>query len=544
MLCACFAGASSDVGPIAQIEALPGSARKRAVPRIPVWQLVLIGVLLAWIYSSILPGLVRQWWQDPNFSHGFFVPLFSLYLLWRNWPRIIALTPRPSWWGLPLTILGLGVLSVGDLGAELFLSRFSLLVLLAGLIVLLLGWNYFRALLFPLAFLVFMIPIPAIIFNHLTFPLQILASKIAAAILPVFGVPVYREGNVINLPKMALDVAEACSGIRSMVSLLTLAVIYGYLTEARIWVRVVLALISLPIVVIANSLRIVVTGLIVQYWNPAEAEGTPHLLSGGLIFLGALVMLYLFHKLLSLVLDGNGAQGGAVAVVPTTKTGPAQRPSTKVSSPHRFTLIVLLLAVAGSLLRVRGNNEPKVSREGLASFPQQLGTWKGTVIPIPDEDLRILGPGDFLDERYENQGTTEPAVDLLILYFPSQRTGDTIHSPQHCLFGAGWLPVESGVTNLSLPGVAALLVNRYVVAKKGERQLVFYWYLAHGRAVASDYRAKFYLVKDAIRLNRSDGALIRIMTSIPKGESTDSAQHRLSSFAETLVPLLDRYVPR
>jgi exosortase len=195
---------------------------------------------------------------------------------------------------------GLALLIIGQLGAEFFLSRFSLLIVLAGLIVLFLGWNFFRHLLFPWGFLLLMIPIPAIVFNQITFPLQLLTSKVASTVLPWMGVPVLREGNVIILPAMALEVAEACSGIRSLLSLATLAVIYGYLMESKLVVRVLLALASIPIAVAANSLRIVGTGLLVQYWDPDKAQGFFHEFSGWLIFLISLLMLYLIHQLLRL----------------------------------------------------------------------------------------------------------------------------------------------------------------------------------------------------------------------------------------------------
>jgi exosortase len=193
------------------------------------------------------------------------------------------------------------VLIVGQMGAELFLSRSSLLLVLAGVTILFLGWNFFRAALFPWAFLILMIPIPAIIFNQITFPLQILASRVAAGILPVLGVPVLREGNVINLPSMALEVAEACSGIRSLMSLVTLAIIYGYLMEKRLWVRWLLALASVPIAVAANSVRIIGTGLLVQYWDPDKAEGYFHASWGLIIFVISLVMLYALHGAIGLI---------------------------------------------------------------------------------------------------------------------------------------------------------------------------------------------------------------------------------------------------
>ncbi|HTE90305.1 MAG TPA: exosortase A [Terriglobales bacterium] len=258
-------------------------------------------VLIGWLYSSILYHLVGQWWQDPNFSHGFFVPLFSAFVLWQDRSRLAAVPVTPSSWGLLIVVVALCVLILGVMGAELFLSRVSLLLLVAGLIIFFLGWNYFRAVLFPWAFLVLMIPIPAIVFNQITFPLQLLASKVAATVLPILGVPVLREGNVINLPAMALEVAEACSGIRSLLSLTTLAIIYGYLMEPRNAVRVLLALASLPIAVAANSFRIVGTGLLVQYWDPEKAEGFFHLFSGWLIFVISLLMLFLFHRIMRLL---------------------------------------------------------------------------------------------------------------------------------------------------------------------------------------------------------------------------------------------------
>jgi exosortase len=262
------------------------------------WQFVIILGLLLWLYHDTLNRLFHQWWNDPNFSHGFFVPLFAGFIIWQDRSRLAALTPRPSWWGLLPLSFGIVVLIIGQLGAELFLSRISLLIVLAGLIVLFMGWKIFRALLFPWAFLFLMIPIPAIIFNQVTFPLQLFASKVASTMLPWMGVPVLREGNIIKLPAMALEVAEACSGIRSLVSLVTLAVIYGYLMEREVAVRVVLVVASVPIAVAANSLRIVGTGLLVHYWDPEKGEGFFHEFSGWLIFVVSLLMLYILHRVI------------------------------------------------------------------------------------------------------------------------------------------------------------------------------------------------------------------------------------------------------
>jgi len=275
-------------------------------PYPPWWQIAALASLSFWLYGSTLAHLVSQWRHDPNFSHGFFVPLFSAFVMWQERGRLRHIAPKPAWPGQLILAFALCILIVGQLGAELFLARVSLLFLGAGLIVLFLGWKFLRALSFPLAFLLLMIPIPTIIFNQITFPLQLLASRVAAAILPLFSVPILREGNVIILPSMALEVAEACSGIRSLMSLVTLAVIYGYLVEKRLAIRWILALGAIPISVAANSVRIIGTGLLVQYWDPDKAQGFFHLFSGWLIFVVSLVMLYLLHRVSRLLWPEKG----------------------------------------------------------------------------------------------------------------------------------------------------------------------------------------------------------------------------------------------
>ena len=278
-------------------------------PRTPLWQILVLTALLAWLYGPVVKHLVGQWAHDPNYSHGFFVPAFSLFVIWSEKDRLRSLPLKPSFLGLLVLAFGLAVLTAGILGAELFLSRFSLLLVIAGLVVLIYGWNHMRSLLFPWLFLLFMIPIPTIVFNEITFPLQLVASRAAAYTLPLLGVPVLREGNIIQLPAMALEVAEACSGIRSLMSLATLAIIYGYLMETRISIRVILALAAVPIAVLANSLRIIGTGLLVQYWDPDKAQGFFHTFSGWLIFVVSLIMLFVLHRSLQWIWPKGESRG-------------------------------------------------------------------------------------------------------------------------------------------------------------------------------------------------------------------------------------------
>lgn len=257
---------------------------------------VALGPLVLYIYGPTLARLISQWWHDPNFGHGFLVPPFSAFVVWSNRTRLALLQAEPSWAGLVVVIFSLVMLVGGVLGAELFLARASFVFLLAGLVVLFRGWNYFRGLLFPWACLFLMIPIPAIVFNQVALPLQLLASKLAGYTLALLGVPVLVDGNIIRLSAMALEVAEACSGIRSLMSLVTLAVIYGYFIETRLLPRALLALAAIPVAVAANGLRVVGTGLVVQYGNAELAEGVFHSFSGWLIFVMSLVMLWALHK--------------------------------------------------------------------------------------------------------------------------------------------------------------------------------------------------------------------------------------------------------
>lgn len=260
------------------------------------WRILVLLLLFGFLYADTLVRLVMQWATNDDFSHGFLVPVFSALVIWIERKKLAQVAVAPSWFGLVVMIGALGLLVIGTLGAELFLARSSIVFLLSGMVIHFLGWAYFRALLFPLAFLFLMIPIPAIIFNQIAFPLQLLASQFAASVLPVMGVPTLRLGNVIQLPVMTLEVVEACSGIRSLVSLTTLAIMYGYFLEPRTWKRVVLAFSAIPIAVLANAFRIVGTGLLGEYWDPQKAEGFFHTFSGWLIFVVSLVMLFGLHS--------------------------------------------------------------------------------------------------------------------------------------------------------------------------------------------------------------------------------------------------------
>jgi len=272
---------------------------KASAARAGLWQGLVLAVAIALVYWRIVAALCGDWVHDPNYSHGFFVPLFCAWVVWRERERLKSIPSRPSNSGLLVILGALGVLMLGVYGAELFLSRTSLLFLIAGLVIYMRGWRLFRALLFPWAVLFLMVPLPVIVFNQIAFPLQFQASRLASGLLGLAGVPVLREGNIIQLPSLTLDVVEACSGIRSLVSLITLAVFYGYIFEPRKILRAVLVIAAVPIAVVANGVRIMGSGLLGQYWNPDKAEGFFHTFSGWLVFVVSLVMLFALHAALT-----------------------------------------------------------------------------------------------------------------------------------------------------------------------------------------------------------------------------------------------------
>jgi exosortase len=242
------------------------------------------------LYWPVLVKLAHDWATDDNYSHGFFIVPLAGYFAWERRDRLAAAPHRPALTGLLLVVAGLATLLVGRLGADLFLPRVSLLAILAGAIVYLAGWPAVGVLAFPLAFLLLMIPLPAIVFNEVAFPLQLMASAVGASVVSALGIPVLREGNLIVLARTTLEVAEACSGIRSLVSLLTLGIVYGYFTDSRTTVRTLIALSTIPIAIVANAARVAGTGIAAHYYGDGIAHGFLHTFSGWVLFGVALVL--------------------------------------------------------------------------------------------------------------------------------------------------------------------------------------------------------------------------------------------------------------
>jgi exosortase len=261
------------------------------------WSAILSGLFLS-IYAPILEHLAQQWWSDPDYGHGFFIPAFSGFVLWRERERLMRIEIESSDFGLAVMAGAVGLLLLGSLGAELFISRLSMLIMTAGMILFLAGWKMLRAVAFPLAFLALMIPFPALIYNQITFPLQLIASRLAAFWLELVQVPVLRDGNVLVLSNLSLEVVEACSGIRSLMTLISLAVAYGYLIEPRRWARYLLVILMVPIAISSNAIRIMGAGVMAHSFGPNAAEGFMHTFSGWVIFVAAITLMFACHWIL------------------------------------------------------------------------------------------------------------------------------------------------------------------------------------------------------------------------------------------------------
>jgi len=279
-------------------EHIPEQVAEPRASTIPWAALGWFTALLVAVFFPILRALVTQWMNDEDVSHGFFVPVVALFIAWQRRDRILALEYKPAWWGLGIMAWGGAQAYLGMLAAELFLQRTSFLITLVGLLLVLGGTALIRELLFPLLLLPFMIPIPTVIYNQLTFPLQLFASRVAETVLGWVGIPVLRDGNVLELASQKLSVAEACSGIRSLLSLTFLSLVYAYFFDGRVWMRWVLFFLTIPIAIIANAGRVTITGMLSEV-NPELARGFFHSLEGWIIFMIALALLLVTHQIIS-----------------------------------------------------------------------------------------------------------------------------------------------------------------------------------------------------------------------------------------------------
>jgi exosortase D (VPLPA-CTERM-specific) len=494
-------------------------------------------------------------WQREEYSHGFLVPLVSAYLLWQRRDHLRHMDFTSSWAGVLVVVLGLLIYFLGSLASITTVDAYALVIVIAGCVLAVMGWEAFRVTLVPIALLFLMNPIPNFFYNNLSSQLQLISSQIGVALIRAMGVAVYLQGNVIDLGSYKLQVAEACSGLRYLFPLVTLGVIVAYLFRGRTWMRWTLVLSTLPITVLMNSFRIGVIGLLVDRWGTAQAEGFLHDFEGWVVFLICLALLFVeCWALLHLGGDRRSlreafapAMGPEAPAVPRTKGSGRAR---QLGGPA-VAVLLLLLAAAYPAHAITQRAELRPTRSAFSEFPLIIGGWHGRRERLESVYLDTLKLDDYVLANYERPAPRAPAgandelVNLYVAYYASQRTGQSAHSPRSCLPGGGWRIEEFGQQALPGQGVdgVPLRVNRALIQQGASRQLVYYWFQQRGRTITDEYLVKWFLFVDALARNRTDGALVRLITPLTRDEGAAAADARLARFIGTLRPRLSQYVP-
>ena len=509
----------------------------------------IIAAAFVFVYATVLAKLGVDWWTDENYSHGLLVPFVIGFIVWREWDNLKkSVTDPAKWLGGATILLSILMLLAGTLGAELFTQRMSMLLMLAGIVVYFFGTRILNLLAVPFALLLFAVPIPQIIFNRVAFPLQIWASQMAVWGIRLFSVPTLRKGNVIDiLPKgstqtISLEVVEACSGIRSLMTLVTLALILAYFTRrddnGRIahfspsdFVRAVILMLSaIPIAVLTNAARVTATGVMTFYYGKQATGSTIHDASGWLVYLVALALLIGVNFILKRIFKGGKTDADST-LTPATATAVAA-----------VLPLILALVLSGVFINWFVNRgEVEVSRKPLSELSAQLGGWtqKGSEIKFDKSIESVLRTTDYTMREY-----TAPdgrIANIYVGYYASQRTGATYHSPQNCLPGAGWEMRDPQTIDITTADGRTFTANRYIIENGIYKEVMIYWYQGRGHIEPNEFRDKINTVIDSVTRRRSDGSIVRVMTDLGSDEaaSLTAASDLAAKLAEQLPP----YVP-
>ncbi len=494
----------------------------------------LSSALLIALYHDIFWKMVLDWWDDPNYSHGFLIPIISAYLIWERRAAIRHLQLRPSVLGPVILILAGALYIIGQVAGELFTQRFSLVMTLVGLVFSWGGLPLWRLMWGPVCYLVFMIPLPYIVYDSIAFPLKLVATKASTYILQLLGVTIYSEGNLIFLPNTTLEVADACSGIRSLISVLALTVIIAKYTQRTMPKRLILMFLSIPVVLACNMLRIIITGILASS-APELSVGFFHAFSGELIFLVGVAIVF----------------GIGVLMCRDEKMFHSERcMSANTMEPHHLDLGVrflwptwVSLGVMGlifclNLVATRVQATPLLMP--LSKLPSQIDDFHRVADESMDPRIiKILGVDNYIMRAYD--GPDGYPLWLYIGYFKDQKEGAMIHSPKHCYPGSGWHPITSRVVKVEIPSIGrSIRINEYLLAKGENRQLVYYWYQSRGRVIANEYEDRFFMIVDSLLKHRSDGALVRISGPV---QNIEQARMFQQEFIKALYPRLQNYLP-
>ena len=427
----------------------------------------------------------------------------------------------------------------------------SLWIVIVGLLLSFIGPFAARQIAFPLAFLLTCIPLPVFLYSALSGRLQLWSSALGIGCLQVAGITAFRDGNVIDLGPVQLQVAEACSGIRYLFPLTSLALLCAYLFRDRIWKRILLVLSAVPISVLVNGLRIGIVGVLVEFFGSQAAEGFLHLFEGWLLFMATLGLLILEMWLLSKIqpLGHSGTFRDRFTWVDEpvqVKTHEVQSqsrlPGNKTSPVYLYSVALLIpFAMFSALIGERQEIAP--SRPEFLNFPMQIGSWQGNPLPMEQQYISALRFDDYLLADYVSAG--EHSVNLYIAYYSSQKKGQSAHSPQSCIPGGGWEIASQQTIELPLGDSvnSAYPANRILIQKDGQKQLVIYWFKQRERILSNEYLVKMFLFWDALLKGRSDGALIRLAAAVNQGQREEDVERQMTEFARLIQPKLTRFIP-
>lgn len=489
-------------------------------------------------FSGALGELAHRWYQQEEYSHGFLIPIVAAWLLWERRDALRASIGRPSPLGPVLVLLALAIHVIGVLSAIFILSQIGFVIILIGIVLAIGGYSLLRVTFVPIAFLLFAIPLPYFIDAVLTLRLQLISSELGVFFIRLFGIPVYLDGNIIDMGDYKLQVVDACSGLRYLYPLLSLSFLAAYLFKAPFWQRLLVFLSSIPIAIGMNGFRIGLVGLTVDRWGSEMADATLHFFEGWVIFVASAVLLAAEIYLLALI---SGKNFIAAFYLPKIAVSSSSGLRIRSEGDNPLLACLLLLCVGGlTAYAISGRPEIIPERPRFVEFPTRMGQWQGYASLLDPATEKALGLDDYLLSDFSRPNGR--IVNLYVAYYASQRAGEAPHSPIVCIPGGGWTITELQQINYGNLGKPQPL-NRVVIRKGTEKELVYYWFVERGRKLANEWLAKWYLLEDAIVKDRTDGALIRLTTQIEPDETEADADARLQSFMQIAIPRLTNFLP-
>jgi exosortase D (VPLPA-CTERM-specific) len=510
-----------------------------------IWlPLILAVVLVAGLIAVFWDGLALMvtWWEADEYNHGYLIPPVALYLLWLRGEELRNAELRGSWTGLLFVAAGLCGLVLGELSAIYTIIQYAFMLTLLGIIVATIGWPGFRIAWVPYVYLIFMIPLPNFLYFNLSAELQLISSQIGVAVIRLFGISVFLEGNVIDLGIYQLQVAEACSGLRYLFPLMSFGFLCAAIYRGPWWHRAIIFLSAIPLTILMNSFRIGVIGVLVENFGIEQAEGFLHYFEGWIVFMACVGIMFLIMWVLSRLSRQTFFESFGLDVPPTDHL--SYLLPRGINKQFVASLAALGIGLALSI-GLQSREELVPEREQLSTFPLSFEDWQGRDRFVDQIYLDELQTDDYLLATYRNQTDNMP-VELWIAYYDTQRKGRSVHSPKGCLPGGGWR-VES-LDQHAVPDVGpagnAITVNRSLIVKGDARQLVYYWFVQRGRIQTNEYLVKWFIFWDALTRNRTDGALVRVTTFVPDVSMIDAADRRLQAFVRTIDPKLAYYLPQ